>query len=224
MASDNKTIVKEEVIDVVDYDPEVYGPPPRLPRKYYGEQKIGDQQVIFFYEPNSETDESDIDIEQMPRPYKVKVRKVNDIDDQFVCVYPLVDETVQLQPRLPRAKHLKLFDEAMIDRPQPLLTQMQPPQVTAEFQPVRHNVWSSSVRTAAVEVSFHAPPQRRFLNTNATCEVPTPQPTLSLVPQPEQPLPTNVPTLPMEDIELEARLLDGLPELTDDELNMFFSP
>ena len=215
MESNNNNIIKEEVIDVVEYDAEAYGPPPKLPRKYYGEQMIGDQQVFFFYDADSETDESDLD---MPRPYKVKVRKVNNLNDQFVCVYPLEDETCQLAPRLPRMKHIKLFDEAMTDRPKPLLTQNLPPPITAVFERVRQTYWLSSVRTAAVAVAFHAPPQRRFLDTNHAFNIPVPQPTLSL---------STHPVVPESSVSnenatqaLEARLLNSIPELTDADLDI----
>ena len=227
----NTASIKTEVLDIVDYNPEVHGPPRRLPRKYYGEQKVGDQHVFFFYDSatDDENMDSDLDVESLPRPFKVKVRKLNDVNDQFVCVHPPVDETKQFEPRLPRMKHIKAFDEAMADKPKALLTQSVP-SVTAVFQRVRHNICSSSVRTAAVEVSFNAPPQRRFLDTNPTFDVPAPQPTLSRALQAEVveslPAAEQDNSFVAEDTnELEVRLLNGLPELTDAEVNMFsFSP
>ena len=45
-SNSNTQPIKIEEINVVDYDPEVYGPPPKLPRKYYGTEKLGDQEII----------------------------------------------------------------------------------------------------------------------------------------------------------------------------------
>ena len=215
MATNINTTIKTEAIEVVDYDPQVHGPPPRLPRKYYGTKKINDQEVFFFYDSESE-DKSSSDEEVTTGPLRVKVKKLNDFDAQFVCVHPLVDETTHHQPRLPRFKHIQAFDEAVLNRPRPLLTQAVPI-MTAQFQRVRHTICSSSVRTPVITMSLNDPPQRRFLDTNETMNTPSPLPTLSLsadniaanVPA-EQPQTANEETL-----ELEARLLHAIPELTD---------
>jgi len=197
MASDNKTIVKEEVIDVVDYDPEVYGPPPKLPRKYYGTEKLGDQEIIFFYDLESD-DETDA---TMTGPLKVKVKKVN--ENQFVCVTPSIDEA---------------SDEATTEAPM----QQIDPQYFATF----------SLRQPPLEVN--ATPQRRFLDTRYSVQFPSTIPTISVQAvegfdntetndcgSAEIHEATEARMLTNE--ELEARLIEGIPELTEDDIDFMFS-
>ena len=226
----NNTTIKKELIEVVDYNPQLHGPPPRLPRKYYGNQKINDQEVYFFYDTDNEDEDTWSDEEAMTGPFIVKVRKLNNDDQKFVCVYPLVDEAMQLEPRLPRSKHIKAFDEAIADLPQPL-TEQSLPEIKAVFKRVRYTLCSSSVRTPVLEDSANAPP-RRFLDTNPSMHVPSPVPTLS--PQPSDSsaptadnMPVSVATAALETAAmsneevassaaaLEVRLLDVIPDLTD---------
>ena len=218
----DNTTVKTEQIEVVDYNPQLHGPAPRLPRKYFGKQKINDQDVYFFYDNGSEDEDTCSFEEAMtaPRPFKVQVRILNTDDQKFVCVHPLVDETTHFEPRLPRSKHIKAFDAAVMNPPQPLLPQAVPI-MNAQFKRVRHNICSSSVRTPVVGMSLIEPPARRFLDTNATMNIPSPLSTLSLS---ADSIAVCVPTEQTETAnaethELESRLLQAIPELTDADLD-----
>ena len=68
----------------------------------------------------------DSDVDMMPLPFQVTVKKVNDVKDQFVCVHPQIDEATQCEPQLPTLKHLRTFDNGIIKTPSALCTQNTP--------------------------------------------------------------------------------------------------
>ena len=223
MASDNKTIVKEEVIDVGDYDPEVYGPPPKLPRKYYGTEKLGDQEIIFFYDLESD-DETDATINIMTGPLKVKVKKVN--ENQFMCVTPSIDEASDEATTEAPMQQIDPQYFATFSLRQPPLEVNATPQ--RRFLDTRYSVqFPSTIPTISVQAvegfdntetndcgsaEIHEATEAR-LDTETTLV--TTNMSGNGIQSADDEMLTNE--------ELEARLIEGIPELTEDDIDFMFS-